>query len=387
MSRANNVAVLDIGSQKISVLIVERPNNGILSVKAISEIAYDGFMDGVFISGSDAARAIAEALCAVKENGYKLRKLYVGVPSEFCEVRIASPVMEFSKSRRITQADLDGLIERGNPFKNDMEVVLVNSSASYYVLDNSKKVVEPAGLEAREVRAHLSYISCRRALIEFLDKTLADSGITDTVFVNSTYAETMCLFEPQLRDKYVIFADIGYLTTSVALIRGDGILHMLSFSLGGAFIIGAITEEFEVTFKEAAALFVKVNLSFDASDNDVYNVNVDGRALSFPAQRVNSLVQRYVKALGDYINKALSLSKSDFPASLPLYLSGGGISGIRGAKEYLGKVLGRQAELAVPGIAPGYNKPYYSSSIGLAEYAFSKEDELRSGGLFNRIFK
>ncbi len=291
MSRSGDVAVLDIGSQKISVLIVERPNHGILSVKTINEVPYDGFMDGVFISGTDAARAVSEALYAAKESGYKLRRLYIGVPSEFCEVRLSSPAMEFSKSRRINEADIAGLMARGNPFKNDMEVVLVNSSASYYVIDNSKKVVEPTGLEAREVKAHLSYIACRRALIEFLNKTVAASGITETVFVNATFAEMMCLFEPQIRDKYVILADIGYLTTSVALMRGDGILHMLSFSLGGAYIIGALTEEFEVGFQDASALFAKINLSFDASDSDVYNVNSGGRALSFPALKVNNVVQ------------------------------------------------------------------------------------------------
>ncbi|NCA68035.1 MAG: hypothetical protein EOM87_08230, partial [Clostridia bacterium] len=177
MARTGDVAVLDIGSQKISVLVVERPNNGILSVKTISEVAYSGFMDSSWIDGADTVRAIAEAIADAKDKyGSKIRKLYVGVPSEFCEVRLASPSVEFPKTRRVAATDIDSLFDRGNPFKNDMEIVLVNRSANYYVIDNSKKVVEPLGLDAREFKAYISYIACRRALIEFLDKVLRDCG-------------------------------------------------------------------------------------------------------------------------------------------------------------------------------------------------------------------
>lgn len=388
MARADNVAVLDIGSQKISVLIVERPNSGILSVKTISEVGYSGFMESAWLDGEDTVRAIKQAVIEAKDqSGYKIRKIYVAIPSEFCEVRLAAPAVEFTKSRRINQADIDSLIERGNPFKNDMDMVVVNRSANYYVLDDAKKVVEPVKLEAREIKSYLSYIGCFRAFTDFLEKILRDCGILEVEFTNSTYAEMMCLFEPEKRDRFVLFADIGYLTTTVAIMRGDGILHMLSFSLGGAYITAALVDEFEISFTEATALFSKINLSFDANENDVYNINVAGKALTFPVVKVNSLVLQYIKVLGEYIKKALKYSKADYPKQLPLHLTGGGVSGIRGAIDNIAKIIGTNVELVAPTISPGFTKPYYSSAIGLAKFAFNCEDEIKSGSIFSKLFR
>ena len=67
----------------------------------------------------------------------------------------------------------------------------------------------------------------------------------------------------------------------------------------------------------------------------------------------------------------------------PISITGEGISCIKGAAEHVAKRLNRLTEIVAPDL-PYYDKPAFSSRIGLLNEATSGQQKKR--GLFHRIF-
>ncbi len=376
MSRAKEVAILNIGSHRITAVFAEKVNDRMFVVKGIGEAEYYGYDAASWYDGSEIANAVSLAIDRAEvQSGCRLKKtgfMYVALPSMFCMTIACRVGTEFNKPRKISAQDVSQLQLRANPFNCDMERIVIEKAVCYYELDSVKKVVEPIGLEAKTITALVSVIAAERKIMDFFNRIFLSMGIKSYRYINSTYAEMMYLFVPAIRDKRVIFADIGYLATTVAFMRGDGVQYMVSIPMGGAHIISDIAYYFGVDYEVGEKIFSKLDLTYGAEPVDTYSAGEDGIP-DLPRLKVNEIVTSRLEDIARYVRRALDGSPIQYPPYLPLYISGDGITGIRGAKELLARKVGRNVEEAVPS-TPGYGKPQYSAALGAVFYAFSAEE-------------
>jgi len=71
---------------------------------------------------------------------------------------------------------------------------------------------------------------------------------------------------------------------------------------------------------------------------------------------------------------------------VPLYLTGLGVSYIRGAKEFLAEKTGKNIEIVAP-VAPGYNRPCRSSLISLLDVASNLDESKPKAEFFKDKLK
>ena len=171
-----------------------------------------------------------------------------------------------------------------------------------------------------------------------------------------------------VRDRYVLLVDCGYITTSVMLIRGDGLLFMNSFSLGGGYITADLSQCLKLSFSVAENLKRKLDLSWRAKPSDTYDIYVNDYVKTIDASMANSITEERINMIGDYIQKCLDRCEYDFPEYIPVYLTGGGLNFTKGAKEVLSRKIGRKVELVSP-VLPHTNRPDFSSEIGVLDLA------------------
>ncbi|MBQ3494148.1 MAG: cell division FtsA domain-containing protein, partial [Clostridia bacterium] len=74
------------------------------------------------------------------------------------------------------------------------------------------------------------------------------------------------------------------------------------------------------------------------------------------------------------INKCLEGLRQEYP-KMPYYITGGGISYIKGAKDYISKMLGVNVTLIAPNDIH-MQKPHYSSILGLLNTALNQDLKL-----------
>ena len=364
-----DIAILDIGSSSITTLVGERGVNNTFKIKGKGTAEYAGFSDGSFIEPDQLKFAIGLSISnAETSSGVRITELFIGVPGEFSNVVTKDVCISFNKKKKINNTDIDQLFYVGNEYRKHPTFSVINQAAIYFSLDNTSRLIDPVGLHSTKLKGLVSYILAENNFIDFLTDTINEIGIRKVYFVSSCLAETLYLFDPVVRDRYVLLVDCGYISTSVMLGRGDGLLFMNSFSLGGGYITADISQCLKLSFVAAENLKRKLDLSWNAKDNDTYDLHVGDYVQSIDAPMANSITEERIKMIGDYIQKCLDRCDFDFPEYIPIHLTGGGLNFMKGAKEVLSKRLGRKVEIIAPTL-PHTNRPDYSSEIGVLDLA------------------
>lgn len=367
------VTVLDFGSSKISVLIAEKGINNTFNIKGRGESEYAGFADGKFFDEKELKMAIGMALSnAISTSKFKTKKIYIGVPAEFCYNTNREVGQTFASRKHINDNDIYNLFDLAEQGETVVGHTIINRSPIHFTLDDNRKVLDPNGIITSRLNSLVSFIYAENRFIELIDSIISEIGDFKCEYVSSVLAESLYLLDPEIRDKFAILVDIGYITTSVSLVRGDGILFLKAFSVGGGHITGDLTQCLHLKFAEAEGLKRKVVLSLDASDNDFYETIVEGVVKPLPAKMINEIVESRLDMIASTINKILNTTGYNYPDYLPVYLTGGGLSYLKGGKDYLSKVMGKNVEIVAPQV-PQLNRPHFSSSLGLLDLALKQE--------------
>ena len=175
----------------------------------------------------------------------------------------------------------------------------------------------------------------------------------------------------------VLLVDSGDLTTSIALVKGDGLVSLTSFSRGGGFITNDLAEAFDLSMTEADRLKKQVVLSLKGKQNDYYELTTDlGKSTRILLNEANEVVGYRIEELCEVIAKCLQMNNQQFASYLPVYLTGGGISKLKGGRDYLAKCLGRNVSYGKPSI-PGKDRAELASIYSLVNSSLNSNDDLK----------
>ena len=376
MAYSKDVAVLDVGSEKLTVFIGERTVNGTFNVKGMGEAAYEGFKGGEWLDPDGLYDAVERA-CSAATRGLqgKFKKLYVGVPGEFTAVVTKEVGFAFDKTKKIRDCDLDELFKTGDTYADNPRFTTINCSAIYYILDGNRRLIEPRGLVSSKLRALLSYVLCERSFTQKFDDILRKLGFLEVEYISACWAESMLLFEAEQRDKSAILVDVGFITSNVMLVRGDGLLHLSSFSCGGGNIAADLNMCLDIPYVQANLIRQKLNLSVLPSEGEQYSLLTRSGEVSYSMLEVNEVARGRVEYIAKAIRKCLDRCEYECPSYLPIYVTGGGLANIRGTREILSSVLDRQVEFIAPA-DPQLNSSHLSTTLGILDVALKSEKKI-----------
>ena len=361
----NEVFLLDVGSGKLVFLVGTKSDSGVYNVKNIASCEYDGYYKGEFLDPDALEESVRQTIA---ESGYRGRigKLYVGVPTEFLKVR-NNQVKNASRSfRTITDDVLDELYARGNIFDGDPDYVAINCSARGFTLDNKFRCVNPMHEAATYIDADLTYILCARKFCDIIEKVASAIGAKRVSYISSFWATCVQLLPADVREQGAAVCDIGFSNTSFGIVRGEGLESAASRSIGGANLAGDLYQVLDIPYASACTLISKANLYIESDNGSCYNVLVDGKPQQYNSFGVNRVIQARLDDFVDFILRCLA-ENPNFSTDV-VYLTGGGIAGLKGAAAYISRQLGMRLETLVPDV-PTYGKSYYSSVFGTFDVA------------------
>ena len=382
---AQEAAILDIGSSRITAMIARRGVNNTITVLGKGECEYPGYEDGEFYRPEELVNVVFKAVSAAETDAnMKIRHLYIGVPGQFSVTQCKDVTMSLGKRRKVTDEDVDKLLSMGAEFEGASDLELINSQPVYFTLGDDRKLIQPVGMTAQRLSGYVSYMLAEKKFTDLFTRVAADIGIASVDFVSALLAETLCLFDAVVRDRYAVLVDVGYTVTDIAVARGDGIVRQFSFSMGGAHLTEDLHEDLSIRYSLAETLKRKIVLNLEFSPDDTYDLPIKERIMSLPATQVNDVAYARMNKLAKTINKCLG--SCDLPPTTTYGLTGGGISYITGAIDYLSKKTDRQFDIVAPDI-PRLNKPHLSSSVSLMDMVLGSSVPTKKKGFFAKLFE
>lgn len=373
-----SVAVLDVRSSEVTVLIGERGVNHTFVFKGNRSEPYDGYEEGAFYDVANFSAAVLRALTAVEQVcGDRIKTLYVGVPGEFIEVLPKEHEVSFANKRKMSQKDVQLLYEGGKEEREGYRCI--RTSAMVYTTSDNRRVINPIGLYSEKLSGLLSYFYCREYFIQTIEEVLSGRGIT-LHFIPSEYAQAIYLIASETRDEYALYLDVGFLSSTVCVVLGNGVLAQQTFWVGRGLIVARLMQAFSLPYDGALALLSKANLYRKASSPNT-EFFWKGESYDIPSDAFIEAVKAGLDDICEQVGCFLENCTGRELEYKPLYISGEGLLDIRGALEHMSKRFNRVCEEVSPDL-PYYNKPSASSRIALVDMAY---EDNRKSGFFYRL--
>ncbi len=382
-----SVAILDIRSGDVTFAIGARGVNGTFVFKDSHTEEYEGYLAEGFIDEGSFRRAVIKSINAVRQN-YDgiIDAVYVGIPSPFLYVHTKGHTISFPSKRKLTAQDVDALYESG---LNELMVQgkCIHRSAMYFSLGDNRRYFSAQslyGTPTNQLKGALCYYFISEGLYEMLTGLLKGEQFTKIKLLPSSLAQSTYLLTDKKREGYAFFLDVGFLTTSISVVYGNGIVREESFNCGTGTIRVALMEGLSVDYFTAEEILSCANISggnvgkdvvlaLESSNrqfsvqhiNDIIKCNLDGMC-----ERVEAFLSRYYK------DKALGLTSNS------ISITGEGVGAVKGLAEHVERRLNRLTEIVYPDL-PYFDKPTFSSRISLLSVATGEE---KKQGFLQRLF-
>lgn len=330
---------------------------------------YTGYADGHFSNPEQLGAKLKSAVADAEETTREpITKLYVGVPTDFCRAVVGESTISFDRPHRVSENDVAELFDNANRFRDDKSLRLINKAPVYYTTDDDRKIADPLGVKVIRIKLRASFLYAETAFVDVMNDALGGIGIGSVEYLCTPLAELRFLFESDERTKPVMLVDVGSGNTSVIVGQGEGVLSLTSFACGGAFFAADLSMCFHVGFDLANQLKSQVVLSLDAGIEDKYMVVFHNKPRAYSAMDVNEIIGDRLVQIADLVKRCIDTNAQTIPATADIYLTGGGLLHLRGAKDAFAKLIGRNVVPLAPK-QPLLDKPECSQVLSLLDLA------------------
>ncbi len=383
-----SVAILDIRSYEIVFFLGSKGVNGTFVFYGNHTEKYEGFSTEGFFDEDSFRRAVVAAVTSVRQT-YEgvIGEIYVSVPAPFVSVLTKGHTISFPKKRKISAQDIEAHFESGQS-----ELLgggeLIRRSAMYFTLGDNRKYFtadDLYGVPTTLLKGALCYYFASEKFVSVASSVIKDLGFNEPKFLPSTLAQALYLLPPKRREGYAFLLDVGFLSTSVSVVYGNGIVREQSFDCGLGTVLVSLMQELGVEYAVAEEILQSANVSGGSVPRELEWTSESGE-YSFPVWKINEIVKCSLDVLCENVENFFTVNYREKAATAlavnPISLTGEGIGGIAGAAEHLSKRLNRLTETVSPDL-PYYDKPAFSSRMALLNMALSDQ---KKRGWFYKIF-
>jgi len=390
------IAAIEFGTSKIVTMIAQAGGIDRLEIMGAGTVPYDGFSKGDWNTPGQMLQRVHDSIAAAElEVNQKIREIYVGVPGEYVHICCGEAEIDLGEEG----VNADSMDQVQDAVAEQLQLarlggLILHRSPAWFQIDDGKKTMEPNG-RGKVLRGCASFVVADPAFIEDIKEIMGALDITILGFLSPTLGSSLLNLSIDDRDRTCVLIDSGYLNTELSIIRGEAIVYHAVLPMGGGHIAADLATQLRIPMR--AAEQIKRNFVFnpDEFDQDTFAEVYDarGRRLTFPREVVSQTVEESMDKLCEMIDLTLRNDGVDYlGARSQIYLTGGGIAMMRGAREYLAEKIGKPVKATVSKTAT-MNSPVYSSMLGLLDITFDsiersdKENEgvgRKLSGLFRK---
>ncbi len=386
--RNESVAILDVRSYEVTFFLGLKGVNDTFVFSGSHTEKYDGISKDGFLSVESFRRAVVAAITSVRQN-YEgiIGEIFVGVPSAFLSVATKGHTLSFPSKRKISAQDVEALYESALNGLLANEPCIRHSDMYFSLGDNRKyfNAQDMYGVPTTLLQGALCYYFVADEFYDTATSLLNDLEFENVRFLPTNLAQALYLLPEKRREGYAFMLDIGFLTSSISVVYGNGIVREETFNGGVGTILISLMQAFDVDFEMAEEILRFANVSGGGVPKELMWTSEQSE-ISLSVQEINDTIKCALDELCENVENFFDKYYREKYATVfavnPISVTGEGVGYIAGVAEHISKRLNRLTEIVAPDL-PYYDKPSYSSRIALLSMAL---DDVKKRSWIQRLF-
>ena len=371
--RNDYIASIDIGTDKIAVLVAEKEDNDRLRIIGHNISPSDGVRKGSISAIDPLSRAISKAL----DQTHKSFKLEIGlVRVNLSDTHLTCidgygrhPIAEF-----VTADDVDKVLASASAIPTPANKEKLHTIKKKFIIDEKLIVDNPKGMEAEVLESKVHIVTVSSASVRNIENCLKKCDLMVDRIILDPIANSEAILTQEEKDGGVCLIDFGAGVTSYSVFQEEGIVRSGVISMGGDNITQDIAEAFDTSLEEAKRLKEDYGYAKSSAIKDEQFVefaqatNKDSHYLS--SLQLSEVIEEAYENILSTLKNELSHHNLEANIKSGFVLCGGGAQ-VLGFEELVREFFTRRVKMGVvrrdrvSGLETILMDYRYTSSIGL----------------------
>ncbi len=353
MTDSEVIAGLDIGTDRIRVLVAEYDSSGALVISGWGESPSEGMRKGVVVNIEAAREAVLTAVeSAEHEAGRTVTELWTALGGASVDSLNSRGVVAVSgKNREIGQADVDRVLEAARAVVIPMDRDILHVLPQEYIIDDQGGIRNPMDMIGVRLEAEVHIVTASVSAIKNIEKAIerADYKLGD-VALGSLAAARSLLSEDE-KEMGVLLIDIGASSTDYILVHGGAPKVTGSVPVGGAQATADISIVLKTAMDSAERIKCESGCCWDAltdADEPVIIPGVGGRPpMPVPITELCRILQPRMEEIFHIIQRKVEKMSGSIRIAGGVVLTGGGAL-LPGVTDVASRVFNQPARVGNP---------------------------------------
>jgi len=381
------IAALDIGSSKVSALIVTPGEDGRLTVLGTGQRESRGVKRGYITDMAASEFAVREAVeLAERMSGVTVDDVWASYGAGGLVSDLANVEVELG-GHPVEQSDINELLNAGKSAIDRNGQVVLHAHPALYTIDRAQGVQQPIGLHANRLGVDIHVIAADPAPLRNIDTVIRSAHLGVKEIVASPIAAALACLSGEERELGVALVELGADVTNVSVHFGGMLVGLRSIPLGAHDITNDIACAFGVQRRDAERLkcFYGSAMTSPRDNHEMIEASQIGaepgaEPLKITRAQLMMVIRQRVEEVTGEIEAALKGLGFTGPVGRQVVLTGGGAE-LKNVADYMQGVLGRAVRVGRPkqitGLPDAHSGPAFSTLVGLALLAGSGSGDIR----------
>lgn len=378
------VAGIDIGTNKIAVIISEVDEAELFKIIGVGVAPSEGLRRGVVVNLDKTVQSIRRAVQEAElMAGIEIDSVYVGIAGDHIRSINSRGVVAVSGvNNEIGPDDVRRVIDAAKAVSLPIDREIIHVIPQEFIVDDQAGIKNPVGFSGVRLEAEVHIVTGAVTSAQNIYRCVQRAGLKVRSLVLEPLASSYAVLGEDEKEIGVGLLDLGGGTTDIALIFEGSIRHTAVIGLGGRNVTNDIAQGLRTPLDQAEKIKLKYGCAMDLgnSRSEMIEVaGVGGRSTSqAPRMLLTEIIQPRIEEILTLAKREIYRSEyADF-INAGIVLTGGGamLEGIPALAETL---FDTPVKVGVPGGFGGLvglaRSPIHATGIGLIHYGINFKNE------------
>ncbi|MBU0546698.1 MAG: cell division protein FtsA [Patescibacteria group bacterium] len=377
MATSRLITSLDIGTDGIKALVVQKGSNSDLETLVFFKKPIVGIRRGIVVDPQAVTRALIEVREEIKAQiGRNQDSIYVNVSGSHLFCTYSQGKVAVSRAdRQVSEEDIDRVIEDAKTFSLFPNKQILEVFPKNFIVDG-EKVREAVGMRGVRLEVESLMVCAFSPYYENLKQSLLSAGFDGIQIIPSPIAAAQSVLSPRQKELGVALLDIGEGTSSLAVYEEGNLIHLAVLPIGSSNITYDIAIGLKIDIDVAEGIKKEFGACSLSKKEQREKIEIkEPEQLVFYRKNLAKIIEARISEIFEEVHKEIKKIGKDKLLPAGIVLVGGGAK-IPGIIELAKKELNLPCTVGKPKGFIGLTKdPSLSTLCGLALMGFDLEDE------------